>query len=422
MRVGLSTWGTEGDIRPFFAIASALAARGHEVEVVYCSVEGRSFEALARGCGFEARSVGSGYFQKNQEKIEALARENLRVTSPLKQLDAILRAMMDPIAGELFDATDEVARGCDAVVGHFLSFSAAIAAEKQGKKYAMVAFAPVFSSAHYPPIGAPDLGRWLNPMIWRLATSLVDRTNRGRVEAIRQRAGLGPGQGATGFELASLRLLAVSPALFERPGDWDEQTQVCGFARVDEGVERWEPPAGVRAFLDEGPPVFASFGSMFTVDRPGATLAARHIAEAASLAGVRMILQAPRAVLDAVPASDRLCTIEHAPHGPLFARCSLIVHHGGAGTTQSALLAGRPSVVVPHAADQFYWGDLLHRRGAASRPLARNRLAPGPLAERIKAALAAPAMAQRAAELGATLRHEGGAARAAELIERGLAG
>jgi hypothetical protein len=30
-----------------------------------------------------------------------------------------------------------------------------------------------------------------------------------------------------------------------------------------------------------------------------------------------------------------------------------IVHHGGAGTTAAGLRAGVPSIVIPHASDQF---------------------------------------------------------------------
>ena len=114
---------------------------------------------------------------------------------------------------------------------------------------------------------------------------------------------------------------------------------------------------------------------------------------------------------------DNVCYIERAPHAQLFPRCSAIVHHGGAGTTQSALLAGRGSIVVPHAADQFYWADLLHTRGVGAKPLRRTKLAAKPLAQRIRAVLDDEGMVPRAGAIAASLRLEDGAARAAELIE-----
>jgi UDP:flavonoid glycosyltransferase YjiC (YdhE family) len=82
-------------------------------------------------------------------------------------------------------------------------------------------------------------------------------------------------------------------------------------------------------------------------------------AGAAERADVRMLVQAPASVVATAPRPPRLCYLQRAPHARLFPRCAAIVHHGGAGTTQSALLAGRPSVVIPHVTDQFFWGQVL---------------------------------------------------------------
>ncbi len=48
MRVGIQTWGTEGDVRPFFALATA--------------------------CGVRAASVGEQHFAKNRARIAERAR------------------------------------------------------------------------------------------------------------------------------------------------------------------------------------------------------------------------------------------------------------------------------------------------------------------------------------------------------------
>jgi len=41
------------------------------------------------------------------------------------------------------------------------------------------------------------------------------------------------------------------------------------------------------------------------------------------------------------------------PYEHIFPHCSMVVRHGGAGTTQSSLKAEKPSVVVAHAGDQL---------------------------------------------------------------------
>jgi L-noviosyl transferase len=49
---------------------------------------------------------------------------------------------------------------------------------------------------------------------------------------------------------------------------------------------------------------------------------------------------------------DNVWIYDWLPLGGLLQHCSAIVHHGGAGTTFTALAVGVPQVVLPHAADQ----------------------------------------------------------------------
>ena len=44
----------------------------------------------------------------------------------------------------------------------------------------------------------------------------------------------------------------------------------------------------------------------------------------------------------------------------------LMVHHGGTGTVLGALAAGRPQLILPQGADQFFNGDVLVRGGAGA--------------------------------------------------------
>ncbi|HNT27480.1 MAG TPA: glycosyltransferase, partial [bacterium] len=140
------------------------------------------------------------------------------------------------------------------------------------------------------------------------------------------------------------------------------------------------------------------------------------------LSGRRVIVQAPGSLLGRIPSDATLFPLARAPHDILFPRCSAIVHHGGAGTTQTAVRAGRPSVVVPHLMDQFFWGDLLYRRGMAPPPIRRRRLTVEKLSHAIRQAASDPAMSERAATIGAQVAAEDGVARAVELIEAHIKG
>ena len=67
----------------------------------------------------------------------------------------------------------------------------------------------------------------------------------------------------------------------------------------------------------------------------------------------------------------------------MFPRCSVIVHHGGAETTQAAVLAGKPSVVVARGFDQPYWGNQLKAMGAGGNVLNRTTVTATQLANEI---------------------------------------
>jgi vancomycin aglycone glucosyltransferase len=50
-------------------------------------------------------------------------------------------------------------------------------------------------------------------------------------------------------------------------------------------------------------------------------------------------------------------------HDQLFRHASVVLHHGGAGTTASVFHAGRPHVIVPHIADQNFFAHEVVRLG-----------------------------------------------------------
>jgi len=62
-------------------------------------------------------------------------------------------------------------------------------------------------------------------------------------------------------------------------------------------------------------------------------------------------------------AGRDVCFIDSAPHEWLFPQCCSIVHHGGVGTWQAAVRAGKPAVITPIFADQFDHAAATERLG-----------------------------------------------------------
>lgn len=52
---------------------------------------------------------------------------------------------------------------------------------------------------------------------------------------------------------------------------------------------------------------------------------------------------------------ENILFVNDIPYDWAFSRMYAIIHHGGSGTTHTALKHGCPSLVVPHILDQFYW-------------------------------------------------------------------
>jgi sterol 3beta-glucosyltransferase len=306
MRVGLQSWGTEGDLRPFLALGQALQRRGHDVKLVFTSIEGKDFTSLAASTGVETRFVDDGYFVANREELGQRTREGLKA-SPTKQLELVLKHLMDPVVDSMLDAARALAADSDVVVGHFIAHTAAAAAAEHAKPYVLVALQPVFASAHYPPSGVPALGRFFNPLLWKLADHVMDKSLRGRMNASRARCGLPSKKRFKAIELGDPRsvLVAVSPSLFLRPPDWSSLLDICGFFGLHEpALQAWEPEARVEAFLSEGAPVYLSFGSMFGMDDRQTLEAVEIFAAALALGGARGIVQAP-------PSGSAPCSTIH---------------------------------------------------------------------------------------------------------------
>lgn len=114
---------------------------------------------------------------------------------------------------------------------------------------------------------------------------------------------------------------------------------------------------------------------------------------------------------------ENIFFINRAPHSRIFPFCSAVVHHGGAGTTHSALAAGCPSIVVAHVSDQMFWGNELTRLGVGPKILHRRSLTAEKLADRIRTTLNSRPMRQKAQALGQSMRKEDGVGLAVRLIE-----
>lgn len=195
-----------------------------------------------------------------------------------------------------------------------------------------------------------------------------------------------------------------SPLVVPHPPEWGPNRRITGYWNLPAGP-RWRPPTDLTAFVDAGPrPVCIGFGSMASRDPEALTAL---VLAAVRRAGVRVVLLSGWGGL-ADRGGDDVFVATEVPHDWLYPRMAAVVHHGGAGTTGAALTAGVPSVVVPFAVDQPFWGSRVAALGVGPTPIPRRRLTAEDLGAALASTVADDVMRRRAADLGAQIRTEDG--------------
>lgn len=419
MRALLLTHGTRGDVQPFLALALGLNAAGHSATVA----GPRSYAWLAAEHGVPYHPVDDGpNALMDDPEMKGVMETGLRGPRGAAQTVALLREITPRMRQVYADMAATADLGADVVV-HVPGMPGAHIAEHLGVPSVPVALQPSWVPTRAFPAPGVPWPRWvpdaLVPVSYRM-TALALRGQRRLADRLRASLGLPARPGrhdplrrpdgthATVLHAFSRNLL---PARARYPA-WVRTT---GFWTLPSDRE-WEASAELEAFLTAGdPPVFVGFSSLPTAD-PAAT--GRLVAAAVRRVGTRAVVAVGGGGIDAVPSGDDLLVIDRAPHERLFPRCSVVVHHAGAGTTGAAAAAGRPQVVCPFWGDQPFWADRVHESGAAPAPVNGGRLTEEALAAALSDALTEPGIAARAEDLGRLVSAEDGTVTATRILER----
>ena len=421
MRIGIQTWGSEGDVRPFIALACGLADAGHQVTLVITGMFHPDHATVCEHAGVTLRQAATLDAETMLEVEALMDRIVFRRTLPIDQLTMIMDAAFTPFDTDMEQAARDLCKENDLVIGHFICHHLSTLAKVTGINHVSVTLSPgMVITGDRPPLPLPHLGRTLNRLMWRLVDHLVTRRLAPYANPLRKAEGLAPITSALGQEWCSplLNLIGVSPLFYPRGTDWPENTHATGFFALPEKALPWEPEAELMRFLEAGPPpVLFTFGSMLPRSENLRQDVWNLMADAAKLAGCRALIHTGYETEGGLTLPDDMLAVGRVPFDRLMPRCAAVVHHGGSGTSQTATRAGRPQVVVEHLTDQVLWGTILKRLGIAPAPLHRRTVTPKKLARAVKKAVGHAAMEQAAGQAGEQLCAEDGVARAVALVE-----
>lgn len=176
-------------------------------------------------------------------------------------------------------------------------------------------------------------------------------------------------------------------------------------------------PPELMDFLSAGPaPIYIGFGSI-VIDDPGRLT--KILLEAVECSGVRAIISRGWSKIGDASSNENVFYLDDCPHEWLFQKVSMVVHHGGAGTTACGLLNARPTIIVPFFGDQPFWGEMIANAKAGSQPIPHRNLTAMNLADAI-ALCSTPDVNRAAYGIACKMQHEDGISLAAASFHRHL--
>ncbi len=413
MRVLIVTAGSHGDVNPFISVGRELRRRGHEATILVNPYYQHQVEEA--GVGFAPLG--------ERMDLKRLDEEFPDVMHPRKGAKVVVEQLLIPTSVAAFHRVRELAAVArpDVVLTHCICPGAAWACEGLRIPCAHAVLSPLnWVSREEPLLVAAwsplDPPRWLRLAVRAIMLPVMSHTFDPALARVRRQLGL-PRRRQLIMDAmrgGALNLALWSPHLRGPLSDDPATGVICGFPWHDAHGEVEALPADVQRFMDAGdPPILFCLGT-----------AAVHVAgdfyecaaEACRILGRRgLLLVGPgRPAPGNMPQGVR--AFAYAPFSTVMPQCAVNVHHGGVGSTGQAMRAGRPTVVIPHAHDQWDNAGRLVRLGI-SRTLPRPKVTGVRLAAALRQLLADPAIESRAAQVGRQMASEDGAAAAADQLE-----
>ena len=402
--ITLLTSGTRGDVLPYIALGKGLLDAGFTVRI-----------AVPRGFAniVQDRRVTFAPFDGNPSDLLIEQGDLTPLTLGSNFLNSIRSTQQfikkaRPIYRHMLHTAAEVCRGSDILIYGLPTLWGAHIAEGLGIPSVRALLQPLAPTRDFPSSLLPfrfsllGIGNWLSHWAVTQATWLSWRSEINHARH-------------TDFDLAPAHLLdpslqadsaqpltlnGFSEHIVPRPKDWNDKQLITGYWKLVS--PEWTPPQALQYFIDNSPnPIAIGFGS------PGTQGYLPVLEEALKRANAQAVLTLPSKWHGEIK-SKNIFPIEYAPHDWLYRHVNASLHHGGAGTTSASLHAGIPTVTMPLAIDQFFWGERIYKIGVGTKPIPQRKLNAENLAQAITRVLIDESMRERAKIVSVALSSENG--------------
>jgi sterol 3beta-glucosyltransferase len=387
MKIAITTVGTRGDLQPYIALGLGLKKSGYEVLIVSAKNE----ETFVRNYGLDFFALDVD-IQKIMDggQVQEMAKGN----NPFKFI--IFHPGMP--------------------LGFFL-------AKEKNKKAILASPFPVVPTKNYPSIlfyALPKLGSYYNllthfvfdKVFWTLSKLPIKEF---WIKNIKTKTNFSISPLKQQINNGQIVLNGYSPLLFAPDKKWTNNIHTTG-SWIIETEPNFVPPTGLINFIQNGEtPIYIGFGSMKNFGSFNETLKiiteALHLTKQRAVVGLGWTTYTYKEKLP-----DSVFLVESVPHTWLFPKMKMVIHHGGAGTTATGLMAGKATIIVPHNADQPAWGQRVFELGVGSKPIKKTKLNATNLANAILYSLT-PKIIENAKQLGQKISNENGVQKAVDVVD-----
>lgn len=358
MKFVLANWGSRGEVEPFAALGRELVHRGHGVHLVVAP----DMVPFAQSAGPQAVAYGptvQAVIGPHHDYFTLLFSKPWRG----QELNRLMHELADPIEQcreEAGNTLMSLAEDADLILtGMNYEGIAANVAEYHDIPLATLQIFPLRANGRLVPFLPAPAGRAL----MAAAEYMTWRGHRVADDAQRLELGLPKSTGHWTERIAERGAMEIQaydavcyPGL---AGDWAKWNSHSPPQRPFVGALTLELAAedddDVASWIAGGtPPIFFGFGSM-PVGSFGDMVAM--IARACAQLGERALIGASTTDSGSVPQFDHVKVAGAMNYVQIFPACRAVVHHGGAGTTNAGLRAGRPTLITWMLPDQACWGS-----------------------------------------------------------------
>lgn len=411
--ITLLTSGTRGDVVPYIALGEGLRDAGYNVRIA----APRGFANL-----IQSHHVPFSPFDGNPTDLMIEQGDFTPFTigtNPIRSFQATRNFLQKarPLYRRMLHTAAQACHGSDLLIHGLPTIWGAHIAEGLGIPAVRANLQPLTPTREFPSALLPfrfsllGIGNWLSHWAVTQATWLSWRSEINHARHADFGLGsahwLDPSLQTDSHQ--PLTLNGFSTQVVPRPRDWNEKQLITGYWKLSS--PEWTPPKELQHFIELSPNLIAiGFGS------PGTQGYLPMLEEALHIANAQAVLTIPSKWHSDVK-SKNIFPIEYVPHDWLYKRVRVAIHHGGAGTTSASLHAGIPTITLPLAIDQFFWGERVYKIGAGLS-IPQRKLNTQNLSQAIIEVLNSKEMNEKAKMICKLLKQEDGVQKAIKVIQK----